>query len=268
MKSPIIYYGGKSTMLQHILPMIPPHEVYTEAYFGGGAVFWAKSKAKNETINDQLDIVVNFYKQLKLNFKALKKLIDATCFARAEHHRALFIWHHHEHFSKVEYAWAFWMLSNFSHGQKIGGGLKFSNDISIVPAVVMKNKKAEFTELLVQRIENAVIEKQPAIDVIRKRNVPQAFHYIDPPYPGADQGHYKGYSFHDFENQLLQCEQITGKFLLSNYNSPLLDDFINRNGWYKKEYAVNNKGMRKEAKNKVEVLVANFNPSFTISMFE
>ena len=41
-RTPISYYGGKQTMLPHILPLIPEHAIYTEAFFGGGAVFWAK----------------------------------------------------------------------------------------------------------------------------------------------------------------------------------------------------------------------------------
>ena len=39
-------------MLQHILPNIPEHKIYTETFFGGGAVFFAKEKAESEIIND------------------------------------------------------------------------------------------------------------------------------------------------------------------------------------------------------------------------
>lgn len=38
MRTPISYYGGKQTMLKHILPLIPPHHIYTEAFCGGAAV--------------------------------------------------------------------------------------------------------------------------------------------------------------------------------------------------------------------------------------
>lgn len=42
LSTPISYYGGKQSMLPHILPLIPKHEIYVEPFFGGGAVFWAK----------------------------------------------------------------------------------------------------------------------------------------------------------------------------------------------------------------------------------
>ncbi len=35
MRTPITYYGGKQTMLKHILPLIPEHSLYTEAFVGG-----------------------------------------------------------------------------------------------------------------------------------------------------------------------------------------------------------------------------------------
>ena len=35
MRTPISYYGGKQTMLKHILPLIPSHKIYTEAFCGG-----------------------------------------------------------------------------------------------------------------------------------------------------------------------------------------------------------------------------------------
>ena len=42
MKTPISYYGGKQTLLKHILPLIPEHALYTEAFCGGCAVLFAK----------------------------------------------------------------------------------------------------------------------------------------------------------------------------------------------------------------------------------
>lgn len=77
-RTPISYYGGKQTMLKYILPLIPEHKIYTEAFFGGGAVFWAKESAKTEIINDFNANVYNFYHILKTDFNALKTLIENT----------------------------------------------------------------------------------------------------------------------------------------------------------------------------------------------
>jgi site-specific DNA-adenine methylase len=33
-RTPITWYGGKQTMLKHILPAIPEHKIYVEPFFG------------------------------------------------------------------------------------------------------------------------------------------------------------------------------------------------------------------------------------------
>ncbi len=93
-KTPIVYYGGKTAIMSHLLEMVPVHEVYTETFFGGGALFWAKNPVKNETINDRLDIVINFYRVLRTNFNKLKKLVDATLIGRSIHNEALTVIRH------------------------------------------------------------------------------------------------------------------------------------------------------------------------------
>lgn len=245
-------------MLPYILPMIPEHKVYCEPFVGGAAVLFAKKKVKSETINDKLDIVINFYQQLKNNFDELNGLIQATIFSRTLHDKALLIIKNKKMFSEVDLAWAFWMCSNFSYGNKIGGGIKFSNDQSTLPPNTMHDNKKRFTAELVKRIEMLHIENRCALQVINSRDTVKTFHYIDPPYPGADQGHYRGYTWSDFEQLLKVLETAKGKFLLSNYNSPLLDEYIERNGWRKQEFTFRNKGMRKNDREKMEVLVWNY----------
>lgn len=65
MKTPISYYGGKQTLLKHILPLIPKHKLYTEAFCGGAAVLFAKRPADGEVINDISMDITNFIGWLK-----------------------------------------------------------------------------------------------------------------------------------------------------------------------------------------------------------
>lgn len=263
-RTPIVYYGGKSSLLSHITPLIPPpndREVYTEAFFGGGAVFWSIPKSKNETINDRLDIVVNFYEQIKTNYHELKKLVDSTLVSRTQHKRAMAYLRKHSKSTPVQKAWAFWVTTNFSFTNKIGGGIKYSNKQNTVVPEQMKNKKKRFTEWLMHRIEDAHIENSDALVVLQSRNVKGAFHYLDPPYFNADMGHYGGYTEKDLEQLLLWCEGCKGKFLLSNYNSDLLNEFIRRNGWNKIEVTKRLQAPLIKVKDKTEVLVFNYTKS-------
>lgn len=261
MKTPIVYYGGKTSMLPVIMPLIPEHTCYTEVYFGGGSVFWEKQVCKNETISDRLDIVVNFYQQLKTNFRSLKQLIDASLFSRSLHDKALSFVRGIEKCTKTELAWAFWFTSNYSYGNKIGGGIKHSSDTSCNPPDLLTKNKNEFTHRLVERIEHVHIENRDAIQVLNSRDVVRAFHFLDPPYPGADQGQYAGYTWEEYETLLIRTETIKGKFMLCNFNSDLLESYIDKNGWWKTQKEYNNKGMRRNDKSRTEVIVCNYQPS-------
>ena len=49
MKTPTTYYGGKQGVLKDILPLIPEHNTYAEAFAGGVAVLFAKPPAGRYT---------------------------------------------------------------------------------------------------------------------------------------------------------------------------------------------------------------------------
>lgn len=274
-KTPIVYYGGKTAILNHLLELVPPHEVYTEVFFGGGALFWAKQPAKNETINDLNDNVIIFYRVLKTQFRSLKRLIDQTVYSKTLHRLA---WQMlgNSCYSDVERAWAFWMRANFSFASKLDGGLKYSNHQSTMLPAIMCNKKSEFTRLLQERIENAYIECDDYMTILKSRNVAKAFHELDPPYfhgpdnRPADQGHYKNMlTLKDYE-KLLQwlARECKGKFMLHNYNSEMLDRFVRVHGWHKREITHRLQAPRKSGPTKLEVIVTNYStPCGTLKLF-
>lgn len=274
--TPIVYYGGKTAILNHILPLIPEHEVYTEVFFGGGAVFFAKKPSKNETINDRLDVVVNFYRVLKDKklYPDLVDLIDKSLIGRQVHNEALQIIKDHKkgmEIDPVKLAWGFFMCTNFAYSNKIGGGYKYSNSMSVsVPDTLTKRKQLFHGSMVTSRIEHAYIENEDAIKILRSRNVKKAFHYVDPPYPNADQGHYAGYTWADYKKLLKWLgKECKGKFLLSSYNSRMLDCAIKMFGWHKTEIKHRLKAPRKSGDTKVEVLVRNYeNVCNTLSIFE
>jgi DNA adenine methylase len=69
------------------------------------------------------------------------------------------------------------------------------------------------------------------LDVIKKADHEDAFHYVDPPYFQADMGHYGGYTVDDFESLLRLLTRLKGKFMLSSYPSGVLSGYAARDGW-------------------------------------
>lgn len=264
MKTPITYYGGKQSIIHELLPMVPYHTIYTEAFFGGGTMFFEKDPVLNETINDRLDVVVNFYRQIKFNYANLKKLIDASLISRTELREAIRVIKQKDKCQPVAVAWAFWYCCNFSFMNKIGGGLKYSKDTTVLVPRMLQNKKNEFTELLVQRLQNTTIECNEAVYILKTRNARTAFHFIDTPYVGSDQGHYKGFSEKDFIDVMDACADLKGKFLLTHYQHPILSEAIDKNGWYMRQITYKLKSARKGRNTKTEWLVTNYDPEYLL----
>jgi len=257
MKTPISYYGGKQNMVRHILPMIPPHLIYCEPFFGGGAVFFAKRPARLSAINDTNDMAINFYRVLKNQFVELNKMVEGTLHSESEHKRARDVLKG-DGYSDLERAWAFWVQTNMSFSGKLFAGFAFGNCGILLPKTI-KNKRNRFPHYA-NCLESTEIFNRDALNVISLKDTKETFHYIDPPYVGSDCGHYKGYTQEDFNTLLELLSSIEGKFLLSSYPNEDLLESAERHGWntLQIEQNLSVDGRRKESRKKSECLTWNY----------
>ncbi|MFJ1474908.1 DNA adenine methylase [Capnocytophaga cynodegmi] len=254
-RTPISYYGGKQTMLPYILPLIPEHQIYVEPFFGGGAVFWAKQPAKSEIINDFNANVVNFYEVLKSNFEALKSLVEKTIVSRETYKSALVIYHSPFLFSPVKRAWAFWYATNCGFSNQIQN-CRFERSGKNVKN--LNNKILEFSESYSQRLKSVQIENNDACAVIASHDSEKTFIYCDPPYVGANQGHYGGYTQEHFNELLEALSKVKGKFLLSSYQNEELLKYVEHFGWSQKEVVMSLGTSPVKGRKRKEILTANY----------
>ena len=126
-------------------------------------------------------------------------------------------------------AWAFWVQTNMSFGNKLFGG--FAHDNTAIAKGSTTNKIDRFSNQYCQRLRNTTIFNRDAINVIKLKDSPTTFFYLDPPYVGSDMGHYQGYTQQDFDNLIDTLSQIQGKFILSSYPNEALDSARNLFGW-------------------------------------
>lgn len=258
-KTPITYYGGKQHMLKHIMPIIPEHKVYTEAFAGGAAVFFAKEPVEIEIINDINSNLIVFYEVAKNHPSELLQRVKSTLHSRKQHDIAWEIYCNPDEHTEIERAWALWVLCTQGFASKISAVWGYDKSRRTMSKRI-QNAKARFNMDLCSRLERTTIECKPANDVIVRYDSPEAFHYVDPPYFNSDCAHYGGYTEADFRELLDVLSRIKGKFLLSSYPSDLLSSYIKKYGWecreIKQHVSVNAKsGVRKA---KVEVLTANY----------
>ncbi|WP_298307300.1 DNA adenine methylase [Flavobacterium sp.] len=256
MKTPISYYGGKQSMLKHILPIIPEHTIYVEPFFGGGAVFWAKDKVNVETINDYNGMVVNFYEQLKTNYEELKLLVDATPYSRQVYKKAMVVYENPYLFSPIQKAWAFWVGTVQGFSNKIGSWR--SSTQRHKESLLNYNKKSDLTPDFSKRLELVQIECMDAVELIKRQDSANTFFYVDPPYVDANQGHYGGYTQEHFNTLLEVLSGIKGKFLLSSYPNAVLNEYRLKNCWYSNDKDMVLSASRESNKRKIEAMTANY----------
>ena len=130
-------------------------------------------------------------------------------------------------------AWATWVLTNISYSGSPVGGWKWDNGTAgSHTGIVLEHYREQFTRKLHERLQNVQISQRDAIEVIKQRDTADTFFYLDPPYPGCNQKHYKGFTDKNLEELLVVLEKIKGKFLLSNYARDVLVEKAQANEWY------------------------------------
>lgn len=219
----ISYYGGKRRMARHIVAALPPHTVYAEPFAGGLAVLYAKGQSPvtnshnyREAVNDTNSVLVTLYRVAKLRPDELVRQLSATLYAKADHDRAKAICAAPDGYDEVTIAWAAYVNSMMSfannwskgYGRAVIGGSR---------AKTFANKLATL-EARLARLRDVHIDCVDALDFIDYWDAPHTVFYCDPPYPGADQGHYGGYTVDDLAALVDKLSRCAGSFVLSNYH--------------------------------------------------
>lgn len=259
MRPPFAYYGGKQKLALEILPLIPKHVLYCEPFVGGGAVFWSKEPSDIEVLNDTNRELVNFYRVVQNDFTSLEKEVAISLHSRDLHRQASVIYSNPDMFSEMKRAWAVFVLASQSFSAMLDGSWGYDIKKGRTSKVV-NNRRDNFTLEYAIRLQRVTLECADALYIIRSRDGEGSFFYCDPPYFNSDCGHYDGYSESDFESLLITLSVIQGRFLLSSYDSEILQSYALKMGWFQKRFdmkvSVNAKSGK--LKNKVEVFTSNY----------
>ena len=222
--TPITYYGGKQKKLNVLIPLVPPHQIYTEAYAGGAALFFAQPKASCDVINDINDMLINFYRVARSDYPGLKAEINNSLHSRSQFNKARAIYCRPELYTAIEKAWSVWYLCKISFGANMRNfGFNYRGNIP----TVLANAKDRFTELIARKLEEVTLESKDGVSVIQKYDKPDTFHYIDPPYINTDCSSYSAPFDETKLTELLDLlVSIKGKFLMTMYSNHILTKYI------------------------------------------
>jgi DNA adenine methylase len=262
-------------MLPELLKHIPEHRMYCEVFVGGGCLFWNKKSAEVNIVNDKNINLTKFYSACKNNRDELSKRISASILSRDLFNRAnAILSDNSEEKDDIETAWAVWYSLVMGYCGKMNGVFNVCGNADTKAKIMLsyKLKREEFLSTIQNMVDNTIVECDDAIKVILRHDSVDTFFYCDPPYFNSDCGHYRGYTENDFENLLGVLAGIKGKFLLSSYQSAILNEFVVKNKWKYKEIkrnlAISNKYYEHgKAKSKIECLTYNYDV-FQTSIFD
>lgn len=242
-----------------VVSLFAPHVTYVETCVGSGAVLFYKAPSICEIINDANLQLMNFYQVVKFDFEALQLQVVKTLHHRRYHEQAVVIYHYPELFTPVQRAWAVWVLCKQSFASRLDGHWGYSK-LDNSSSDKTGYSKLTFTRQYADRLEAVQLETRDALYLIKTRDTADTLFYCDPPYFNSSSGSSQFYTQKHFASMLQALANIQGKFLLSSYPSPLLNEYVQTYQWHQVQLEMNvslNKN-HPDTKTKTEVFTANY----------
>lgn len=239
-RPPVRWHGGKFLMARQIIPYLPAHRLYTEAFGGGAGVLLHKPRSHAEIYNDLDDDIVTLFRVLQdpAGAPRLIELLRLTPFARREFEIA-----YEPSDDPIERARRLIMRSfmgfgsnahsSTQRGHQSTGFRSNSNRSGTTPARDWWNLPDAYPAI-VERFRGVVIEHRDAAEVLRRHDGPTSLHYVDPPYIHDTRSMFKGGKSayrHEMDRAahaalLVVVRELVGMVVLSGYSHPLYEDAL------------------------------------------
>lgn len=254
MDAPFPWFGGKHSLADRIVALLPPHNCYVEPFGGAASVLLAKPPSPVEVYSDVDGDLVNFFRVLRERKEELLEKIRLTPYARAEHRsafRAIDDAVYARKLDPVERARLFYVIATQSFTGRWQSG--WSYDVSASKSGAAALADSDLLNLLrvADRLRRVQIEDRPWYDVIRRYDSPDTVFYLDPPYPPSTRPNsVDAYRFdmtdgdHAYLARVLLS--IRGAAVLSGYATPLYRP-LEEAGWRREEVPTHTSTMNNRA---------------------
>lgn len=239
-RPPVRWHGGKFLISRSILPYLPSHRLYTEAFGGGAGVLLHKPRSHAEIYNDLDDDIVCLFRVLQDARQAERfiELLRLTPFARREFEIAYEPCEDPVERARRLAIRSFMGFGSNAHsasqrGHRSTGFRSNSNRSGTTPAQDWQNLPDAYPAII-ERFRGVVIEHRDACTVLTRHDGADSLHYIDPPYVHDTRSMFKGGKSayrHELDQvghmALLQTVRgLVGMVVLSGYAHPLYDDAL------------------------------------------
>jgi DNA adenine methylase len=239
---PFAYMGGKYYIAKAILKVIPPHRVWVEPFCGSAVVTLSKPPSKVEVINDLYGEIPHFFKTLREHTEEVVRYLELLPYSEQEYRErlaAFLSWRRTGQYplDPVERAVTWFYLNAAAFDSMIGSGFSTSAVRNPAKDLTLHSSKLR---LVARRLREVQILCRDFEEVLRLFMVDEeCCAYIDPPYlgvgrKGGDVSYYgmgMRFSLED-HIRLSRClSELPGKFILSYYPHPLLEELYPKGKW-------------------------------------
>ena len=211
-KPAVRWPGGKSKLLNEILPLIPSHTCYVEPFAGGLAVLLAKERSPIEVINDINHDLIGFYRCVRFHRDELITELEFVLNSREEFND----FRKQPGLTDIQRA-ACWFFRNKTC---FGGANIDVFGPSASTAMSSRENRMETIRALNYRLDKTTIEHRDWQEVIKLYDRNETFFFIDPPYTGCSISMYEEWDINDVRRLRDMLYNVRGKWLLTLNDTP------------------------------------------------
>lgn len=259
MKTPVIYFGGKSITAARIAAVFPSHGHYVEPYCGSLAVLLAKPPSPMETVNDLDRALVTFWRVLRERPADLAQACALTPHSLAEFQDAEDVDAPGDEMETARRVWI--RLTQGRAGTLCNTGWR--HFVKPTGTFGMPDYLTSYVGRMMaaaERLHQVSLECRPALDVIAwYGRDPEVLLYLDPPYLRSTRssGAYRHeMSEADHCDLAAAVHQAKASVVLSGYPSDLYDQELYAE-WERMEFTSGTGQNAETWGNRTEVLWSN-----------
>jgi DNA adenine methylase len=218
---PIVRWpGGKSRLLQKIVPLIPKHTCYCEVFGGGIALLLAKERSRIEVINDLNGDLVTLYRQVQHHLPELLREISYVVSSR----KNLREYGQQPGLTEIQRAARFLVrnktsfngdMISYAVGRKGGGAAMFS-----------RKGHAELLGAAHERLDKVMVEHLSYERCMELYDARETFFFLDPPYLHAKIKNYRGWNEEEMAAFRKRVNRLKGEWIVTVDDSPFNRDLF------------------------------------------
>lgn len=215
MAIPIIsWIGGKRRLADRLIPQFPPHTCYVEVFAGGAALYFMRSPADVEVVNDINGELVNLYRVVKNHLEEFVRQ-----FKWALSSRDVFKWLQEtpaHTLTDIQRAARFFYLQQHAFGGKVNGQ-SWGTATTAPPINLLRIEENLSAAHL--RLAHAYIENLDWAVCMSRYDRAHTFFYLDPPY-WQTEGYGVDFGLDQYEKMAEILRNLKGKAILSLNDHP------------------------------------------------